>query len=150
MRVTAQEGELLAPEIALFARTVHDPTTAARYTALLESVREGEVPDDQLGTLGLLLEMALESGRLRHLYGADGETALAKVFRRTPTGAALSTSASAVTESLHALRGHTLEAVQVAAVGPGSYDLTIDTDRGQVVVRLSRGGAQVRAVAVGI
>jgi hypothetical protein len=150
MRISAVESELLAPEIRSFAGALHDPGARARYEELRIAVEEGEVGEELVGHLGNVLEIGLQSGRLRRFYGADGEAALARLFRRTPAGAELSGEASAVTEALTALQGQSLEDVTISAVGPGSYSLTIDTDRCQISVRLDRSGVRVENVAIGI
>jgi hypothetical protein len=75
MRISAAEQELLIPEITLFARALRDPAAQTRYHELRAAVEEGEVEDELLGHLGNVLEIGLQSGRLRKLYGADGEQA---------------------------------------------------------------------------
>ena len=150
MRINATEQELLIPEITLFARALHDPEARAPYEELRAAVEEGEVEDDLAGHLGTVLEVGLQSGRLRRFYGADGEQALARLFHRTPTGAALAEAARTVTEALAALHGQTIEDIRVSALGPGSYRLMIDTDRCQINLRFDRGGARVESVAVGV
>jgi hypothetical protein len=150
MRIDAIESELLVPEIAILSRTLPDPTTRVRYTALLQAVQEGEVGDELVGPLGTLLEISLQSGRVRHVYGADGEAALAKLFRRTPAGQALNAGATEVSDALRGLHGQLIETVDVSALGPGAYSLTIDTDRCQLTLRFDRGGVRVESVAIGI
>src|SRR5947209_16884637 len=100
MRIHATEQELLVPEIRKFSRGLLDPEARARYGNLLAAVEEGEVGDDLTGYLSIVLEISLQSGRLRKLYGADGEQALARLFQRTPAGAALSDAAKNVSEAL--------------------------------------------------
>lgn len=150
MRITAVEQELLIPEITGFAAVLHDPAARARYDELRAAVEVGEVGDNLAGHLANVLEVGLQSGRLRRAYGADGEQALARLFQRTPAGAALAADASAVSQALAALHGHVIEEVRIAAVGPGSYSLTIDTDRCQLSVRLDRGGVRVHNVEIGV
>jgi hypothetical protein len=150
MRIEATEQELLIPEITTFARALRDPGAQARYEELLAEVQEGEVSEPLVGHLTNVLEVGLQSGRLRRFYGADGEQALARLFHRTPAGAALSEEAKAVTRALSALQGQTVAELRISAVGPGSYSLTVDTDRCQLQVRLDRGGVRVENVAVGI
>ena len=150
MRISATEQELLLPEIASFARALRDPAQQARYDELRAAVEEGEVGEELADRLSNVLEVGLQSGRLRRFYGADGEQALARLFHRTPAGARLSQAAKAVTEALEALHGQTIEEIRVSAIGPGSYGLMIDTDRCQLNLRLDRGGVRVENVAVGI
>lgn len=150
MRINATEQELLVPEITLFAAALHDPAAHSRYEELRAAVEEGEVEEDLVGHLSNVLEIGLQSGRLRRFYGADGEQALAKLFHRTPAGAALADEARAVTQALSALHGQSLADIRVSALGPGSYGLMIDTDRCQINLRLDRSGVRVENVAVGI
>jgi hypothetical protein len=150
MRIGATEQELLVPEIRKFARGLPDPEARARYESLLASVETGEVEDEQLGSLSIVLEISLQSNRLRKLYGADGEMCLARLFQRTPAGTALSDAARTVTEALAGLHGQTLEDIKVSTLGPGSYGLMIDTDRCQINVRLDRSGVRVENVAIGL
>ncbi len=150
MKITAVEQELLAPEITTFAGALHDPTARARYRELHAAVVEGEVDDDLVGHLGNVLEIGLQSGRLRKFYGADGEAALARVYRRTPAGAGPVQAAQEITKALSGLRGQTIADLQISALGPGSYGLTIDTDRCQISVRIDRSGVRVDNVAIGI
>jgi hypothetical protein len=150
MRISATEQELLIPEITTFARALSDPAARARYEELRLAVEEGEVGDELTGHLGNVLEVGLQSGRLRRFYGADGEQALARLFHRTPAGADLSEAAKAVTQALTALHGQVIEEIRVSALGPGSYGLMIDTDRCQINLRLDRSGVRVENLAVGV
>jgi hypothetical protein len=150
MRVGATERELLTQEIGTLAGMLRDPAARARYGELRDAVQDGEVPEALLGHLGNILELGLQSGRLRALYGADGEQALTKLFHRTPTGAALQDEARSVTHALSGLQTQRIEDIRVSALGPGTYGLTIDTDRCQVSVRLDRSGVRVESLAIGI
>ncbi len=150
MRINATEQELLIPEIATFAKALGDPAARARYEELRAAVEEGEVGDELIGHLGNVLEVGLQSGRLRRFYGADGEQALGRLFQRTPSGASLSEAAKAVTQALTALHGQTIEEIRVSALGPGSYGLMIDTDACQISLRLDRSGVRVENLAVGV
>src|SRR5579859_3134841 len=104
MRIGSTEQELLAQEIGTLGTILRDPGARARYAQLNDAVRDGEVPDELLGHLGNVLELGLQSGRLRSLYGADGEQALTRLYHRTPAGAAQQNEAKGVTEALEGLR----------------------------------------------
>jgi hypothetical protein len=150
MRISATEQELLIPEVMAFARALRDPQAREPYDVLRVQVQEGEVDDDLLPHLGNVLEIGLQSGRLRKLYGADGEQALSRLFHRTPAGAKLAELAKSVTEALSALQGQVIEDVKVSALGPGTYGVTLDTDRCQITMRMDRSGVRVENVAIGI
>lgn len=150
MRVAATEQELLTQEINRFGTFLRDPDMREQFAELRSSVEDGDVPDELLGHLGNVLEVGLHSGRLRKIYGADGEIALTRVFQRTPAGAALAEGAAAVTKALSALHGQHIEDIRISALGPGSYGLMIDTDGCQINLRLDRTGVRVENVAIGI
>ena len=65
-------------------------------------------------------------------------------------GKSLADSAKSVTEALTALEGQSIADIRISAVGPGSYGLTIDTDRCQISLRLDRSGVRVENLALGI
>jgi hypothetical protein len=119
-----------------------------RLAALIAAVGEGEVGGEDAATLEELLELGLQSGRIRSVYGPEGEQAALKTYRRLPGGRALSDSASEVSEALSALAGKTLEDVAVQSTGPGSYLLTLAVDGLELSVRLDRAGARLHAVGV--
>jgi hypothetical protein len=127
---------------------VHDPERRGRLADLVAAVQDGELDDDDAQSLEELLELGLQSGRIRSVYGPEGEQAALKTYRRLPGGRALSDSASEVSEALSALAGKTLEDVAVQSTGPGSYLLTLAVDGLELSVRLDRAGARLHAVGV--
>jgi hypothetical protein len=127
---------------------VHDPERRGRLADLVAAVQDGELGDDDAQSLEELLELGLQSGRIRSVYGPEGEQAALKTYRRLPGGRALSESASEVSEALSALAGKTLEDVKVQSTGPGSYLLTLAVDGLELSVRLDRAGARLHAVGV--
>jgi hypothetical protein len=125
---------------------VHDPERRGRLADLVAAVQDGELGDEDAQSLEELLELGLQSGRIRSIYGPEGEQAALKTYRRLPGGRALSDSASEVSEALSALAGKTLEDVRVQSTGPGSYLLTLAVDGLELSVRLDRAGARLHAV----
>lgn len=99
-------------------------------------------------TLEPILELALQAGRIRAVYGPPGEQAALRLYRKLPRGAALQHSAREVSEALGSLQGHRLEGATLTAVGPGAYTLSIATDEGRLAVRLDRQGARITSVEV--
>jgi hypothetical protein len=120
---------------------VGDPERRGRLGDLIAAVQDGELGDDEAQALEELLELGLQSGRIRSVYGPEGEQAALKTFRRLPGG-------SDVTDALSSLEGRTLEDVKVQSTGPGSYILTIAVDGLELSVRLDRAGARVHSVGV--
>ncbi|HET7567431.1 MAG TPA: hypothetical protein VFJ91_05530 [Gaiellaceae bacterium] len=127
---------------------VHEPERRGRLADLVAAVQEGELPDEEAQALEELLELGLASGRIRGLYGPEGEQAALKTYRRLPGGRALADGAAGVSEALSALEGKTLERVQVSAAGPGSYVVSLVVDGLELSVRLDRAGARIHAVGV--
>ena len=111
-------------------------------------MQDGELGDADAQSLGELLELGLQSGRIRSVYGPEGEQAALKTYRRLPEGRALADSAAEVTDALAKLAGRTLEDVKVQSTGPGSYLLTLTVDGLELSVRLDGAGARVHAVGV--
>jgi hypothetical protein len=127
---------------------VLDPERRGRLGDLIAAVQEGELGEDEAGDLEELLTLGLETGRIRSIYGPEGEQAALKTFRRLPGGRALTDSASEVTEALAALEGKTLEDVKVQCTGPGTFVLTLGVEGLELSVRLDRAGARIHSVGV--
>jgi len=148
VRLDEEAREVARAEAQAVLAAVRDEERRARLGALLAAVDEGEVGEDDAPALEEVLALGLQTGRVRALYGPDGEQAALKVFRRLPAGRGLGAAAREVNEALRALEGRELEKVTVAAVGPGSHAVTIAADGLELTVRLGPGGATPGTVAV--
>jgi hypothetical protein len=149
--VIALRGE--AAEVALgeaqaVLALVHDGERRGRLADLVAAVQDGELGDDEAQALEELIELGLASGRIRSVYGPEGEQAALKTYRRLPGGRALSDSADEVTEALSSLEGKQLEHVKVQSTGPGSFLVTLGVEGLELSVRLDRAGARVHSVGV--
>ena len=113
--------------------------------AFLTGRRRGRgLARDQEGrTLERLLELGLQAGRLRAVYGPGGEQAALRLYRRLPRGAEVGASARSVTEALGGAPRAALESISVDAVGPGAYTLSVAVDGARLSIRLDRQGARV-------
>ena len=127
---------------------VQDGERRGRLADLVAAVQDGELGEDEAQALEELIELGLSSGRIRGIYGPEGEQAALKTFRRLPGGRALSDSATEVTEALAALEGKTLEQVKVQSTGPGSFLVSLGVDGLELSVRLDRAGARIHSVGV--
>src|SRR5439155_26437443 len=96
---------------------------------LIAEVAAGEVSAGSLPLLERFLEVGLETGRIRKRHGAHAEMAAVRLFQRTPRGRALREALDATNEALEALRGARLDELSFALRGPGSFILTLETDR---------------------
>jgi hypothetical protein len=141
-------AEVALGEAQAVLALVHDDERRGRLADLVAAVQDGELEESDAQALEELIELGLQSGRIRSVYGPEGEQAALKTYRRLPGGRDLAESAREVTEALSSLEGKTLERVSVSAVGPGAYAVTFAVDGLELAVRLDRAGARVHSVGV--
>ena len=140
-----------AAEVALAEATavlamVQEEERRGRLADLIAAVEDGAVEGESAQALEELLELGLQTGRLRALYGPGGEQAALKVYRRLPGGKGLSESAREVSQALSGLAGSTLEAVSLSAVGPGAFALNLVVEGRELSIRLDRSGARINSI----
>jgi len=148
VKLHGDAAEVARGEAQAVLAVVHDPDRRGRLADLVAAVDEGELDEQDAQSLEELLELGLQSGRIRSVYGPEGEQAALKTFRRLPGGRGLADSAADVSEALAALEGRTLETVKVQSTGPGAYLVTLGVDGLELSVRLDRAGARVHSVGV--
>ena len=146
VRVSGEAAEVARAEAQAVLSMVQDETRRGRLADVVAAVDGGEVDGDDADALAELLDLGLSTGRVRALYGPDGEQAAVALFRRLPLGKELTDSARELTEALGALEGRRIERVTVNAVGPGEYGVTISTEDFEVVLRLGRAGARLATI----
>jgi hypothetical protein len=143
-----EAAEVALGEAQAVLALVHDGERRGRLADLVAALQDGELDDDEAQALEELIELGLTSGRIRSVYGPEGEQAALKTYRRLPGGRALGESADEVTEALSSLEGKLLEQVKVQSTGPGSFLVTLGVDGLELSVRLDRAGARVHSVGV--
>ena len=148
MILRGDAAEVALAEAQAVLALVHDGERRGRLADLVAAVQDGELGDDEAQALEELIELGLTSGRIRSVYGPEGEQAALKTFRRLPGGRALADSADEVTAALASLEGKALEQVKVQSTGPGSFLVTLGVDGLELSVRLDRAGARVHSVGV--
>ncbi len=146
LRGEAQEVALAETQAVL--AMARDDDYRERLASLRAAATEGEVEGENAETLQELLEVGLQSGRVRALYGPGGERAALATYRRLPNGAAAAADAREVTDALRALRGEELRSVSLEAVGPGAFSLSLAVGSAEITVRLDRQGARLHSVGV--
>jgi len=104
--------------------------------------------DERRGRLAELLELGLQTGRIRAQYGPGGEQAALRLFRKLPRGQELSESAREVSGALASLVGKPLTGARIEATGPGTFLVSLSTDGIELSARLDRNG--VRLTSVGL
>jgi hypothetical protein len=140
--------EVALAEAQAVRALVQDDDRRAKLAALVAAVQEGEVEGDDAEALEELLELGLQTGRVRALYGPGGEQAALATYRKLPRGAELSESASEVTAALAALEGKQIDSISLRAVGPGAFLLSLGAGGVELSVRLDRQGARLSSVGI--
>ena len=118
----------------------------SKLADVVAAVDEGVVEGADADALAELLELGLSTGRVRALYGPEGEQAALGLFRRLPLGKELAETTRELNEALEALEGRTIEKVSVSAVGPGEYGVTVSTEDFEIALRLGKAGARVASI----
>ncbi len=146
--VRGEAAEIALGEAQAVLALVQDDERRGRLADLVAAVQDGELDDDDAQALEELIELGLSTGRIRSVYGPEGEQAALKTFRRLPGGRALSESAVEVSSALDALEGRTLESVKVQSTGPGAYVVSVAVEGLELSVKLDRAGARIHSVGV--
>lgn len=146
--VKGEAREIALAETRAVETHAADPAYREELGGVLEALDAGELPPEQAEALGRLLELSLQAGRVRALYGPGGEQAALRLYRALPAGAAAAASAEEVSQALAALAGRPLESVALRAVGPGAFALSLVAGGAELSVRLDRHGARLASVAI--
>lgn len=146
--VTGEAAEVALGEAQAVLAMVQDEERRGRLADLVAAVGEGELDEDEAEALAELLELGLQTGRIRAQYGPGGEQAALRLFRKLPRGQELSDSAREVSDALASLVGTPLTGARIEATGPGTFLVSLATDGLELSVRLDRNG--VRLTSVGL
>jgi hypothetical protein len=144
--LSGESQEVALSEAQAVLAVAQDEDYRSRLASVVAAAAEGEVGGEEAEELGHVLELGLQSGRVRALYGPGGEQAALNLYRRLPRGAALVESARGVNEALTSLEGKTLDSIELRAVGPGAFALTIAAGGFELALRLDRQGARLGSV----
>jgi hypothetical protein len=148
VKLAPDAAEVALGEAQAVLAYVQDEEKRGRLADLVAAIGDGELGDDEAQALEEIIELGLSTGRIRGLYGPEGEQAALKTYRKLPRGKELSGSAREVTAALAALEGKTLESVSVQSAGPGAYLVSIGVEGLELSVRLDRSGARLHSVGV--
>ena len=146
VRLSGDAAEVCRAEAQAVLAMVQDEGRRGRLADVVAAVDGGEVDGADADALAELLELGLSTGRVRAIYGPEGEQAALALFRRLPLGKELTQSARDLNQALGALEGRTIDNISVNAVGPGEYGVTISTEDYEVVLRLGRAGARLATI----
>jgi hypothetical protein len=148
LAINPLQREVLLEELASLVVTLRDPETRSPWEDLAGAVDAGEVGEELHGRLEQLLEMTLQTGRMRKMYGAESEQALLRLFHQTPRGAAARQATEAVNRTLATLEGEEIDSMLFTTQGPGVYRLGIATGRCRITLEIDRHGVTVESLEV--
>ena len=146
VRLKGEAREVVLGETQAVLAMVQDEERRGRLAALVAAADEGEIGDEEAQALEELLELGLQSGRLRAVYGPGGEQAALATLRKLPRGRVRTDSTREVSAALQALAGKTLDSVKLAAVAPGAFTLSFEADGYDLSIRLDAHGARLTSV----
>ena len=147
-KLAPDAAEVALGETQAVLAMVQDEERRGRLADLVAAIGDGELDEADAQALEEIIELGLSTGRIRGLYGPEGEQAALKTYRRLPRGKELSARAREVSQALAALEGKTLESVSVQSAGPGAYLVSIGVEGLELSVRLDRSGARLHSVGV--
>ena len=148
VKLGAEAREVVLGEAQAVLAMVRDDERRGRLASLVAAIDEGEVGEDDAQALEELLELGLQTGRVRALYGPGSEQAALRVYRQLPRGKLAGEAAREVTQALASLEGKTVESVALQAVGPAAFVLSLSADGVELSVRLDRQGARLTSVGI--
>ena len=148
LAVRGAELEVALGEVDAVLAAVPDGAYRERLEQLREELETSGVGEAGVVELDRLIEIALQSGRLRAVYGPGGEAAATRLYRRLPSGRELTASAREVAEALRSLSGQQLDDVSLAVNGPGAFSLGLTVGGREITVRLDRQGVRLHSVGV--
>ena len=88
-RLDDDERELLLHQLDAFSSSLADAESKIPYIALRRNIEEGKIPLENIIYLENILELTLQSGRVRKLQSPQAEKRLLQLFNSTPSGDAI-------------------------------------------------------------
>ncbi len=149
LRLSEGDSEIVSAEARALAAAFQDRERRAGLQQLAAEADEQLIPPALIPELERLLDMGLQTGRFRGRYGPGGETAMVRLFSRTPRGAQIAQRVSAANAALAALSGQTLQQLSFTVSGWGSYSLHLKTDLYSVRIAIDANGVQAENLEVG-
>ena len=150
LKLDQLQRDLLIPQIQAFLDATSDAGARESYAALKAAVESMAVSSEHQARLGTIVEVALQSGRIRRLFGPGAELSLNALFQKTPRGREIARTLQELNAALSNLKGDTVEEISAAMRGPGSWALTVKTSGCQLVIRFERDGVRVESLEVAL
>jgi hypothetical protein len=150
LKLDSLQRDLLIPQIQAFIDATSDAAARKSYLALKSAVEAMEVAPEHQVRLGAIVEVALQSGRIRKLFGPGAELALNALFQKTPRGREIAQSLRELNTALLRLKGDTVEEISAGLRAPGAWALTVKTAGCQLVIRFEPNGVRVESLDVAL
>jgi hypothetical protein len=144
--LSEDEAALVVEEALHLAEALSGPKRA-RTLALTQAARDGAVPAELVDVLEGVVVLALQTGRARRRYLAEGERLLTDVLRRTPRGRDLQDQLAAVNGALRALTGRRLDGVRVEMRTLGHFTVALQCEGVSLTLAVRADGVQVESVS---
>ena len=93
IKVSEPERELALAETQAVLAAATSEDYREQLGELEEALETGHLDEQHALTLEPIIELALQAGRIRGIYGPPGETAALRLYRKLPRGKALQESA---------------------------------------------------------
>jgi hypothetical protein len=148
MKVGEAEREFLVAEALAVADQIGDEGGLV-YREIARVAAQGEIPDEWEERVGELLSLSVETGRVRAVHGPAGVRALLALWKDTPQGKKVAEELDELNIALSALRGLPLDALRVAAIGPGAHLVTVAAGDYEMRLSIDRNGVRFRSLNVG-
>ena len=148
LTVRGAELEVALGEVEAVLAVAPEGEYRARLERLRDELSVGAPRPESAHELDRLIEIALQAGRRRAVYGPGGEAAATRLYRRLPSGRELAASATEVAEALSSLSGQVLDDVALTVNGPGAFGLALTVGGREIAVRLDRQGVRLHSVGV--
>ncbi len=145
--VLREDEAALVVEEALHLAEALSGAQHARTLALAQAARDGAVPAELVDVLEGVVVLALQTGRARRRYLAEGERLLTDVLRRTPRGRDLQDQIATVNDALRTLAGRRLDGVRVEMRTLGHFTLTLQCEGVSLTLAVRADGVRVESVS---
>lgn len=141
--------ELIAAELAHLVEGMPDERRLP-FERLFSAVATGQVEPELAPLLERVVGLALDTGRARRLYRAEGERVLTDVFRRTPGGRELVRDVEAVNRALGAaLAGRAVRGVRVGMRTLGHFTVELEAEGVSLTLAVRKDGVAIESVGAG-
>ncbi len=146
LALRGEAREVVLAEVQAVRAHASDDEMRARLAELVAAVDGGVVTGESEELLESVLELGLQTGRIRAYYGPGGEQAALGTLRKLPRGRERGQSAAEVSRALDVLAGSTLDSVRINAVAPGAFTLTLEAGGVEATVRLDSTGVRLASL----